>query len=112
MNNTKLSNALTTLENNITNTTENFIYYHEHNVSISEYTNAINSTTIMPQQEIYINTISNIHDIGSMVEFYRLMFAGHPMVLLTCIFVGLYLGCVLTEYNKKRHSKQVVKNND
>jgi len=99
---------------NITsNITEKFIYYKEHNVSISEYADTINSTTnsttIMPQQEVYINTISNIHDIGSMVEFYRLMFAGHPMVLLTCIFVGLYYGCVLTEYNKKRHNKQVVK---
>jgi|LGVF01.2.fsa_nt_gb hypothetical protein len=91
------------------NTTGSFIYYNEHNVTISEYTNAINSTTIMPRQEIYINTLSNIYDVNSLVEFYRLMFAGHPMVLLTCIFVGLYFGCVLTEYNKKRHSKQVVK---
>ena len=93
------------------NTTGNFIYYNEHNVSISEYTNVINSTTIMPKQEVYINTISNIHDIGSMVDFYRMMFGGHPMVLITCIFVGLYFGCMLIEY-KKKHSKQVVKNND
>lgn len=93
------------------NLTNNFICYKEHNVSISEYINNNNSTTIMPQPNIYINSISNIHDVESLIEFYRLMFGGHPFVLVTCIFAGIYIGCMLIEYQKKRSNK-VVKNND
>ena len=91
------------------NLTESFIYCNKHNVSISEYINKSNSTTIMPQQEIYINTISNIHDMDSLIEFYRLMFGGHPFVLVTCIFVGIYIGCMIIEHQKKRSNKVVKK---
>jgi len=89
------------------NTTESFIYDWQHNVSISEYLNNTNSTTFLPQGEVYLNTISNIHDWDSLILFYNLMFAGHPLVFISCVFGGLYFGCMLIEHKKR--SKQVVK---
>jgi len=89
------------------NLTNNFIYYNEHNVSISEYINNSNSTTIMPQENIYINSISNIHDLDSLIEFYRLLFGGHPFVLITCVFAGIYIGCmIIDEYRSNKVVKK------
>lgn len=67
------------------------------------------STTIFEsgKTDVYLNTLSNIHDVSSLINFYDLMFGTHPFVLITTIFVGLYLGVSLIQY---RHKKVVIKN--
>ena len=52
---------------------------------------AISTTT-------YFNTLSNVHDIPSLINFYDLMFGTHPVVwIITCV-VGVYAGLVLDKY--------------
>lgn len=85
------------------NTTETFISNAEHNSSISKY--AYDGTTIMPQHEIYVNSIFNIHDIPSLVEFYNLMFSGNPFLLLSCVIIGAYIGCMFIEVYRKKSKR-------
>lgn len=52
----------------------------------------------MPTTTTYLNTLSNVHDIPSLIKFYDLMFGTNPLVwIITCV-IGIYAGLVLDKY--------------
>ena len=95
--------------NETTNVTERFIYQQEQIETIYNPPKGVDSTTVSDMfvnQDVYINTLSNIHDIPSLIEFYQLMFAGNPLVLFTTLFIGLYVGCMLIEKRQKKYQSK------
>ena len=54
--------------------------------------------SMVPTTTTYFNTLSNVHDIPSLIKFYDLMFGTHPFVwIITCV-IGIYAGFMLDKY--------------